>query len=243
MVRPREAGRPFELVLAGPETPADTTPPTVRIMPSTGPIGLEIVPMREAGRSSLLRLSTSDGPVTVREGDRELNLDEPSLLDLAIAGREAVAGAPAKPNEPKPRSAPEWLTATQARPTDVQRGESFLKAYRADRDVVPGLLEATASDRKDARELAIAALAGIDDFDLVIEAMGTPNNRGERLAAIRILRSVIDRGPDGRVALAKALERVGGKDVDWAETVQKLLTGFTAEEAAETTSPPSSSAC
>lgn len=64
-------------------------------------------------------------------------------------------------------------------------------------------------------------------------SLGTANQRNERLAAIRVLRQVLDRGPRGLEELREDLQRVGGREADWPATVEKLLIGFTPEEAAD----------
>src|SRR5262249_8698234 len=51
-----------------------------------------------------------------------------------------------------------------------------------------------------------------------------------RLAAIRVLRELMGRGPEGGATVRREIEKTGGKSPEWAATVLRMLKGFTTAE-------------
>jgi HEAT repeats len=185
-------------------------------------VGLETI--NQGPSSPGLRLFAAEGDLPIQAGETKETLPGPGVV---------VFQAPDKFTAKEKRDAPSWVTNPSPPPLDKQIGESFARYFPADHRVMQGLVEAVGDPNKDVRQLAISALGAIGEVGVeeVISALGSQGDSAVRRAAIGTIRSLMDRGPEMAKAVHEQLIITFGDGQ--AETVEKLLTGFTNQEALE----------
>jgi hypothetical protein len=215
------SGLPFE-VQSGNVSVTVATPPNVAV-------GVERVNRRANGEATAtapsLRVYAADGPVVVASGGASETLE--------VAGWVTV-GPDGKLTDKVSKPAPAWVTETSLAPFDQKIGEQFLQFFRPDRPIVSSLVEASEDEQKDVCRLAISALRAVGDISYIVPLL---NKRGDtsastaRRAAIGVLRSYLDQGPEAAKALRAQLQRDLGDDL--AKTTEKLLVGYSPKDAAD----------
>jgi len=203
---------------------------TVSITPPPGAVvGVERVNRRAQGAAAasapVLMILSTDGPVKLASGSHSETLEGPGEVAVGPDGRFSAKTA---------RAAPAWVTETEPTPFDRTVGEQFLKFFRADRPIVSSLVEASEDEQKDVCRRAVAALRAVGDIDYIVPLLkkqGDPTAITARKAAISELRAHLDQSPESARTLRTQLQLDLGNES--AATVEKLLVGYTAREAAD----------
>lgn len=218
------------MVLHGdsPETPFEVQSggKALRITPPAGGlVGVERINEFERGKpessTSLLRVFVPEGEVALAVEDARETLRGPGAIAWD-GGRWAGRSD---------RPPPAWVTEPRPSPFDVQVGEQFLRYFRPNRPVITGLVEAMEDDNKDVRRMAIRGLRAVGDLSYLVPVLNKADDPGARREAIAVLRATIAQGPDAAAALRNQLARDLG--AEQGAKVEKLLVGFTAQEAGE----------
>lgn len=207
----------------------------VPVRSTSGALAIERLPARGASANAILRIYADEGQVVLGGSPDEQTIVAPGSLDVLFPAQDPTDPAKTRPlqvGNAKSAAVPDWVTAPRPTPLENQLAENFTKAYRPNLEPVTAMSEiATSGDSPKIRELALSGLGALGELDIVLMSLGTQGNRNDRLAAIRVLRQVLDRGPEGLAELRDDLQRVGGRDAEWPTTVEKLLLGYTLEEA------------
>ena len=211
--------QPFEVV-HGSETLTVLPPPS-------GTVGVERLTRRKPGEAvaqpPVLRVYAAEGPVSLKAGGGEATIEGPGAVTLDAEGKFV---------DETSKDVPEWVTEKGPKPFDQSVGDQFVKFFRPDRPVVSGLVEASEDEQKDVCRVAIAGLRAVGDISYVVPLLnkkGDPTAYVARRAAIGVLRSYLSQGGDAQKTLHAQL--VNDLGDDQAETVEKLLIGYTPEEA------------
>jgi hypothetical protein len=195
----------------------------LKITPPAGAaVGLETIDWGPG--SPGLRVIAADGDVAIEAGDAKETLSGPAVV---------VFQAPDKFVDKEKRDAPSWVTDANPPPLDKQIGEQFARYFTAEHRVMQGLVEAAGDPNKDVRQLAIASLGALGEAGVeeVTSALGSQGDSAVRRAAIRTIRMLGSRGPDMVKAIRDQLLITFGNPQ--AETVEKLIVGFTPRESVE----------
>jgi hypothetical protein len=196
----------------------------IQITPPTGTtVGIERVsrfePGNPASSASVLRIHGSDGEVALEAGDAKETL----------SGAATVVWDDGKWIEKADKPAPNWVTESTPTPYDVQVGEQFRRFFRPGRPVIAVIVEALDDDQKEVRRLALRALRMVGDLSDLTPVLSRSEDPLARREAIRVLRVALAQGPDAAKLVHGQLIRDFGEDQ--ATSVEKLLIGFTPEEA------------
>jgi hypothetical protein len=165
--------------------------------------------------------------VTLEFKGRKLELAKAHLVDVAV-GRGF--------GTPHPETTPVWLTGSQLSPADMKASDRL-----NERNAIPfgtqGLvdsLQARAADRnRDVRKMALRALAALEVYPAVVDALRDERFADNRAAAFTALRSVTQTDPEGTAAIRQALlHSIPGEEAD---EVIRLLRGYNRQEFANAT--------
>ena len=210
---------PF-LVTLGDKTITITPPPK-------GVVGIERLNRRAAGEpsaaGSVLRVHASEGPVTIGEGAKAVELDGNSAVTVEPDGKLTDQSATPTPN---------WVTERSLSPFDEQIGEQFLRFFPPGRPIVANLVGACEDESPDIARLAVSSLRAVGDIEFIVPLLnrkGDPNASIVRRAAISVLRAYLAQGADAAKLLREQLKRDLGDEL--AATAEKLLVGYTPKEA------------
>jgi hypothetical protein len=202
---------------------------TVEVTPPPGAsVGLERINRREPGSAvaatPVLRIYAAEGTVDLLADDAKETLSGPAAITYDLRGPWA---------EKSPKlSPPSWVTEAKPKPFDVQVGEQFARPIlQPGRPLMSEIVAATEDDQKDVRRLAIAALRAVGDISYVVPLLSKPENPVSRREAIKVLRDYMAQSPDAEKDLRSQLVVFYGADL--ADTVEKLLIGFSPKDARE----------
>lgn len=195
----------------------DVTPPIGQ------PVGLVRIDIRPPGEpqptGSALVVHALHGDVVLGLGNEKRTLAGPGTTTIQPPDSFGNVTSDAPPS---------WVSDEAPSEVDVLLGREFLALFEGSR-VNRALAEAIVSDKPEVRELAVSAAAALGNIGLVIPLLvqedETPAIRGSVIQALREYgaRSVTT-AENLRTELAKFGE-------EWAQTVEKLLAGFTVAEA------------
>ncbi len=161
------------------------------------------------------------GEVEFRSQDQAHQLGGPVQMRWSSAGgmreKESLAVPPAWKEEMTPLQIRAASTLDQSLPKDVAPALT--------------LIEATGSDKKELRLVAIRSLGAIGRLPALIDSMNVSDRRDVRQEAIATLRQYIARGSAREEALSEALIAKFDKQRERADGVLGLLRGFTDVEA------------
>ena len=128
---------------------------------------------------------------------------------------------------------PAWMEKEEMTQFQIRAASAIDQLVPKEASPVLPLIEATGSDRREQRSIAIRSLGAIGRLAPLIDAMSTLDKRDVRQEAIATLRQYLARGPEQADALLDALLAKLNKDRDRADGVMKLLRGLTDSNAKE----------
>lgn len=184
-------------------------------------LGIEPFGPRADGSTGGLTLYATDGSPQLNSGKSVETLAGPGSIEFRPPDRLTGASSAAPPR---------WLSTDG--PTEVERvaGTAFRSYFKPGTATTRALVEALEDDQESVRVLAAEALGALGQIDEVVFALDRPGDPGTRRTAAEVLRAQGARSEETDKAVAAALERFAGGE--WAVTVQKLLDGYNADEAA-----------
>ncbi len=162
-----------------------------------------------------------EGEAVLHVGDSKRSLRGPAIASWTDAGTIQTSSKSAMPA---------WLTEAGPPPSAKELGERFFKDFSPNGSVLRDLVQAVDGDDPDARRLAIMALGSIGEAEMVVPVLNNAmTDAATRRAAAEVLRSMLARGGESAKAVRDELAKVFGAEL--AGSAEKLLQGFTAEEA------------
>lgn len=216
VLKPFASTKPVAVVVTGSTLLVTPTP--------AGPIGLTRINSRRAGGAvpdhGAIQVIASEGEVGLKAGSAKRSLGALSAMMFV---------APDQFLERDSEASPEWVTAEAPSAAEQAAGKAFASYFKPEHQPVRDLAEALADDQAAIQELAVMGLGSIGKLDLVIETLRQSRDPKLRRAAIAVLRGYGDLSPESAKTLREQLEQSG--DPMWAGLVQKLLDGFSEEEA------------
>lgn len=216
VLKPFASTKPVAVVVTGSTLLVTPTP--------AGPIGLTRINSRRAGGAvpehGAIQVIASEGEVGLKAGSAKRSLGALSAMMFV---------APDQFLERDSEAPPEWVTAEAPSAVEQATGKAFASYFKPEHQPVRDLAEALADDQAAIQELAVMGLGSIGKLDLVIETLRQSRDPKLRRAAIAVLRGYGDLSPESAKTLREQLEQSG--DPMWATLVQKLLDGFSEEEA------------
>ncbi|MEO6811669.1 MAG: HEAT repeat domain-containing protein [Isosphaeraceae bacterium] len=194
--------------------------------PADGVIGLERVNHRVPGATepvaSAMRVYGLSGEVALAVGGTSSTFQGPGSV---------LFQPPLRVAPPESGALPTWVTEAGPSLVQQQLGKQFAAYFKGGTPLIVVLMEAQTDEQKEVRRLAIQALGEVVSLDVVVTALSTKDDRVSRRAAINVLRDQIARSPGAMRDLKTRLEDVGGSP--WASAVERLLIGFSADDAAK----------
>jgi hypothetical protein len=130
--------------------------------------------------------------------------------------------------DPSSDPVPAWVTETELPPFDAQIGKQFLTFFPPERPMNAAIVEALDSEQKEITQLAVSSIRAMGDISFVVPLLSR-EEPVKRRSAVRVLRSYLGEGEEAARALHKQLESDFGRDQ--GERIEKLLIGYTDEEA------------
>jgi hypothetical protein len=209
-----------------------TVPVTIRFegqvlaitAPSGSIIGIERTPTLMPGLSepapARLRIFVPDGRVSLKAGDTEEALSGPAEVSLLLSG---------KFSEKARQPIPSWVTETSPSGFNKEVGNQFLMLLRPNRPILADLVEAMDDPVKDVKRMAVLALGSIGAMEQVVEVVSRKEDPTVHRAGVEVLRMGLAQGGETAKAVREALVRQ--YDQKWAEITEKLIIGFSPEEA------------
>ncbi|MBX6313220.1 MAG: hypothetical protein IRY99_09945, partial [Isosphaeraceae bacterium] len=197
----------------------------LKITPPAGrPLGLERLHHRPRGETQppppTLRLYVPEGETTIEVASQSATISGPGAITFQ---------APKTLSEPEPGPLPAWVTETAPSAVDQELGQQFAQYFKEGYPLMTSLVEALEDDRKEIKRLAIINLGATGHLEEVVTALRRKGDPVARRAAITVLREMIGRGADAAKEVRLQLE--ASADEAWASTIEKLLIGFSQDEA------------
>ncbi len=205
----------------------------LRLTPAAGAtVGAERIdrlsPATGRAEEPSLHLFAFRGGVEVTDGQATATLAE---------GQSVHYSASTGFGTPAAAATPEWMATPDASVTDQELGRQFARYFKKDTPPLTSLVEATVDERAPIRALALGALSTLGQTTVLVGAFNSQNEAGSGLVrgvAMDGLREILARGGPAATQLHQDLVRTGGSE-EWAALVEKLLAGYTPEEAADPT--------
>ncbi len=198
---------------------------TVEIAPSAAVV-LERTDRRQYGRPvsqpSPLVVYCTQGEVGVSSGQKEESLTASERLVIDASGavtREAID------------SPPSWATETEPSALERRLQEQFVRMFHPGRPVLTEIVIASESDNSDIRQLSILALKSLGELSLLMPMLSREGDAVTRRGALAAIRSYMALGPDAAGRVRDQLAAEFGDDT--AAFVEKMLIGYTPEEASD----------
>ena len=193
--------------------------------PADAALGLQLMngwvygrPMPEAG---VLGVHASYGEVGLSMDQAKEKLTGPGTILATSSGQFD------RLNDDPP---PSWATEPDRSPETAELRTRFLKEFSVDRPVLADLVSATESQNAEIKSLAVSGLRALGDLSLLTPILDRPSDPVARHAAIAAIRDQLSLGG---AAAQRAWDQIeddfGPAD---AAALQKLLVGFSDEEAA-----------
>lgn len=194
--------------------------------PADAAVGLQLMngwvfgrPMPEAG---VLGVHASQGEIPLSMDKAKETLTGPGTILATSSGRFD------RLNDAKP---PSWAIEPDRSPETADLRARFLKEFSVDRPVLADLVSATESQSAEIKSLAISGLRALGDLSLLTPILDRPSDPVARQAAIAAIRDQLALGGAAEQRTWDQLVDDFGPDV--GATLQKLLAGFSDEEAAD----------
>jgi len=122
---------------------------------------------------------------------------------------------------------PEWVTSDTTGLLERRAAETVEKALGGDRPVRVGLKEMADHRQKEVRSLAMRCLGCLGDFQMVVAALNSPDERLLWPDHIGYLQEVLLRGPQTAAAVRGAMEKQFGQE---GPELYRMLWGYTDQE-------------
>jgi hypothetical protein len=187
-------------------------------------LALERLPRREYGQSV-----TAVPPLTIFciRGESSLSVDKrqgsisPSDM-LTVDG----GGQVKRSTEDAP---PAWASETEPSPHELQIRDQFLRMFHPGRPILTEVVAASEDESADIKRLSIVALKSLGDPSLLIPILSRKDDPVARRSAIAATRAYVGLGPAAATRVKEQLVQEFGDDT--ASIVEKMLIGFSADEA------------
>jgi hypothetical protein len=194
------------------------------LAPSGSIIGVERTPTLLPGlpepAPAKLRIFVPDGRVTLKAGEAEEILNGPAEVSLLLSGKFAE-----KARQPIPL----WVTETNPSGFNKEVGNQFVALLRPGRPILADLVEAMDDPVKEVKRMAVYALGAIGAMEQVVEVVSRKEDTTVHRAGVEVLKSGLAQGGETARAVHDALVRQ--YDQDWAAVTEKLIIGFSPDEA------------
>jgi hypothetical protein len=186
---------------------------------------LEYLPATSGGDTATpaaILIGAISNDVTIEHLGRKSDLQRGSVVDV-VQGR-GIGTTHAE-------QTPVWLTGTQLTRLELKAADRL-----AERNAIPfgtqgvvAALQARVVDRDPyVRKLAIGALAAVEVYSAVVDALSDTRYHDNRASAHAALRPVVQHDPGGTEAIRRAL--LHSIPAEEADTVIKLIDGYTPQE-------------
>ena len=187
-------------------------------------VGVERIPTLLPGQTepapARLRIFVPDGRVVLKSGETQEEIDGPREISFQISG---------KFSEKARQPIPSWVTELTPSGFSKEVGDQFVALLRPGRPILSNLVEAMDDPQKDVKRMAIHALGSIGSMEQVVEVVSRKEDASVHRAGIEVLRSGLAMGGEMAKSVREALVRQ--YDQPWADVTEKLLVGFSSEEA------------
>ena len=198
---------------------------TVELTPSVGVV-LERTDRREygqtVGRAPSLYVYCTQGELALSAGTKQEALTASDVVVLDTTGAITRMGID---------SPPSWATETDPSPLEVKLRDRFIRVFHPGRPVLTEIVAASEDDNADIRQLSIRALRSLGDLSLLMPMLSRAGDPVSRKGALAAIRSFISLGPEAASRVRAQLAEEFGDDT--ASFVEKMLVGYTADEAAD----------
>jgi hypothetical protein len=158
--------------------------------------------------------------VTLKAGESEETLNGPAEVSLLLSGKFAEKGR---------QPIPEWVTETSPSGFSKEVGNQFVALLRPGRPILADLVEAMDDPVKEVKRMAVYALGAIGAMEQVVEVVSRKEDTTVHRAGVEVLKSGLAQGGETARAVHDALVRQ--YDQDWAAVTEKLIIGFSPDEA------------
>jgi hypothetical protein len=209
---------------------------SLKVGPEPRTLTIEVEPSSRVGLERVTRAPWGSGqsvtqlsPLLVycSQGKASLSLDD--QRETLTAPHLAVVEAEGQFKQLSQDTMPTWVVEAEPRGIEVQLREQFSKMFHPGRPVLTELVAASEDEGPAAKTLAVQALSALGDLSLVTPILSRKDDAIARRAAADALRGYMGLSPEaaGR-AHAQLVQEFGEQT---AALVQKLLVGYTPEEA------------
>jgi hypothetical protein len=198
----------------------------VAIDPDSG-IGLERTSRRGYGQAAIRGF-----PLVVycASGKAALTLDKQT--ETLTSSIVAIVEMEGPINRAAADTLPTWVVEPGPSTPELAIKEQFLHVFHPDRPVLTDLVSAIEDDRPDIKSLAIAGIEAWGDLSLLMPVLWRPNDPMARRMALGAVRDYMARSTEAARAVHDELTSEP-EFRDGAALVEKMLVGYTAQEAAK----------
>jgi hypothetical protein len=187
-------------------------------------VGVERIPTLMPGQSvpapPRLRIYVPEGRVDLKAGEAKETLNGPAEVSFLLDGKFEAKGR---------QPIPSWVSETSPSVYSKEVGNQFAKLLRLDRPILADLVEAMDDEVKDVKRMAVKALGAIGAMEQVVEVVSRKEDPTVHHEGVEVLRMGLAQGGDTAKSVREALVRQF--DQPWAEVTEKLIIGFSPEEA------------
>jgi hypothetical protein len=193
--------------------------------PSQGSVGLEHTATWTYGR-----VATGPPPLAVHASEGELNLSLGQAKRVLAGPGSVLADAAGKFQAVDGKTVPSWVTETEPSEKDRGMGEEFARQFSQDVHVLADVVAATENESAVTKKYAILAVKALGDLTFLTPILSRAKDPSARQSATTALREFLAQGPEAAKKLLEPLNEEFGERP--ARVIEKLLKGYTADEAA-----------
>jgi hypothetical protein len=187
-------------------------------------IGLERVDRREYGQPVK---ATPPLGVYCLSGDVTLTVEQKN--ETLTASTIVVVDSTGQLKRTSQQTVPGWVTTAEPSPVELQLREQFVRLFHPGRPVLAEIVAATEDERAEMKKLSVGALKALGDLSLLMPLLSRKDDPVSRKSALGAIRAYMGLGPEAAGRVHDQLAQEFGDDL--AVLVEKMLVGFTGEEA------------
>jgi hypothetical protein len=124
---------------------------------------------------------------------------------------------------------PSWTAENEPSAHDLQVRDQFLRMFHPGRPILTEVVAASEDESADIKRLAIVGLKSLGDLSLLLPVLSRKDDPTARRSAIAAIRAYLGQGPAQSTLVKQQLAQEFGDDT--ASIVEKMLVGFSPEEA------------
>jgi hypothetical protein len=191
-------------------------------------LGLERVDRRDYGQPV-----TKVPPLVIYCASGDVTFSVERKNDTLTGSSVVVVDPSGQFRRTKQETLPSWVTEAEPSAVELQLRDQFVRMFHPGRPVLAEIVAASEDERADIKKLSIGAIKALGELTLLMPLLSRPDDALSRRSAQAAVRAYMGQGPEAAGRMREQLVQEFGDDL--AALADKMLIGFTAEEASNPT--------